>query len=357
MKDLYGKPVRVYFFCMVLAYSRMHYVYFSREPFTTQAAIQAHEFAFQFFGGRTQMIMYDQDRVFVVDENFGNILLVPKFEAYVKKVGFSVRLCRPRDPQSKGKVETFVRYIKESFLQGRIYKGIDALNSDALRWLDMEGNGTTNVRTRKPPRVMFREEYQHLIKVSPTEIATSEIRSVSDKYAVKLDWSVYELPRTAVKPYDRVRIEEQDGMLLFYRADSNELIYKCQRRESPGGTTSCGENSPTKDTVAINSFRMRFDAYDAAEEFAQKVEAEQPRYKNLQLGRVLTLANLCSDEQVVEAMEHCCSVGIYTAAEATAYLIYRHGKDYALKRISKNAYYRNSDRAEEIGREYYGKYK
>ena len=114
MKDLYGKPVRVYFFCMVLAYSRMHYVYFSREPFTTQTAIQAHEFAFQFFGGRTQMIMYDQDRVFVVDENFGNILLVPKFEAYVKKVGFSVRLCRPRDPQSKGKVETFVRYIKES---------------------------------------------------------------------------------------------------------------------------------------------------------------------------------------------------------------------------------------------------
>lgn len=28
MKDMYGKQVRVYFFCMVLAYSRMHYVYF-----------------------------------------------------------------------------------------------------------------------------------------------------------------------------------------------------------------------------------------------------------------------------------------------------------------------------------------
>ena len=61
--------------------------------------------------------------------------------------------------------------------------------------------------------------------------------------------------------------------------------------------------------------------------------------------------------EVIEAMEHCCSVGIYTAAEVTAYLIYRHGKDYALKRISKNAYYRNRDRAEEIGREYYGKHK
>lgn len=356
MKDMYGKPVRVYFFCMVLAYSRMHYVFFSRDPFTTKTSILAHEYAFQYFGGRTQMIVYDQDRVLVVDENFGNIVLVPKFEEYVKKVGFSVRLCRPHDPQSKGKVETFVRYIKESFLQGRIYKGIDALNSDALRWLDMEGNGTTNTRTRKPPRIMFREEYQHLIKVPAVDIGASEIRSVSDKYAVKLDWSVYELPRTAVKPYDQVRIGEQDGMLLFYMAASNELIHKCPRRESPGGTTACEENSPTTDSVASNSFRMRFGAYEAAEEFARRVEEAEPRYKNLQLGRVITLANLCSDEQVVEAMQYCVSVGICTAAEITAYLIYRHGKEYALKRISKNAYYRNRARAEEIRREQYGKH-
>lgn len=356
MKDMYGKQIRVYFFCMVLAYSRMHYVYFSREPFTTQTAIQAHEYAFQYFGGRTQMIAYDQDRVFVVDENFGNIVLVPKFEEYVKKVGFSVHLCRPRDPQSKGKVETFVRYIKESFLQGRVYKGIDVLNSDALRWLDTEGNGTTNMRTRKPPRIMFREEYQHLIKVPAVDIGTSEIRSVSDKYAVKLDWSAYELPRTAVKPYDKVRIEEQDGMLLFYLAASNELIHKCPRRESPGGTTACEENTPTMDSVASNSFRMRFEAYSVAEEFARKVEESEPRYKNLQLGRVLTLANLCSDEQIVEAMEYCVSVGICTAAEITAYLICRHGKEYALKRISKSAYYRNRARVEEIRREQYGKH-
>lgn len=172
------------------------------------------------------MIVYDQDRVFVVGENFGNIILVPKFEEYVKKVGFSVRLCRPHDPQSKGKVETFVRYIKVSFLAGRIYKGIDSLNSDALRWLDAEGNGTTNLRTRKPPRVMFREEARHLTRVQFSDEGFSEIRSVSDKYAVKIDWSVYELPRTAVKPFEQVRVEEQDGMLLFYKAAENELIHK-----------------------------------------------------------------------------------------------------------------------------------
>lgn len=357
MKDMYGKPVRVYFFCMVLAYSRMHFAYFSCDPFTTQTAIEAHEYAFQYFGGRTQMIVYDQDRVFVVDENFGNIVLVPRFEEYVRKTGFCVRLCRPHDPQSKGKVETFVRYIKESFLEGRIYKGIDSLNSDMLRWLDTEGNGTTNLRTRKPPRVMFREEFKHLIKVPPSDVGFSEVRSVSDKYTVKIDWSVYELPRTVVKPYDQVRIEEEDGMLLFYKAGDGALIHKCLRRDSPGGITAYDGNAPKQDSVASNSFRLRFEAYDVAEEFAKKVEETEPRYKNLQFGRMLTLSNVFTTEQMLEAMEYCVNIGICSVAEVTAFLIYRYGKDYVLKRISKNAYYRNRNRAEEIRREKNGKYR
>ena len=66
MKDMYDRYVRVYFFCMVLSYSGMRFVYFSREPFRTKTAIEAHYYAFRFFGGRTQTILYDQDKVFVI---------------------------------------------------------------------------------------------------------------------------------------------------------------------------------------------------------------------------------------------------------------------------------------------------
>ncbi len=128
LKDMYGKMVRIYFFCMVLSYSRMKFVYFSPEPFTTQTAIKAHEYAFRYFGGRTQIILYDLDRMYVVNENLGNIIFVPAFEEYVKHIGYSVSLCRPRDPQSKGKVEKVVGYVKQSFLEGRVYTGIDTLN-------------------------------------------------------------------------------------------------------------------------------------------------------------------------------------------------------------------------------------
>ncbi len=191
---MYDRNIRVYFFCMVLSYSRMRFVYFSREPFRTKTAVDAHKFAFRYFGGRTQTILYDQDRLFVISEKYGNIILVPEFEDFVRKAGFSVVLCHKSDPQTKGKVESFVRYVKEGFLQGRLYTGIDSLNSAALEWLDKECNGTTHERTRKAPRELFREESKHLTKLQ-TEDAEVAIRAVSDKHAV-----IYPMKNTPVTP-------------------------------------------------------------------------------------------------------------------------------------------------------------
>lgn len=52
MMDMYGKTIRVYFFCMILSYSRMKFVYFSPDPFTSKIACLAHDYAFKYFGGR-----------------------------------------------------------------------------------------------------------------------------------------------------------------------------------------------------------------------------------------------------------------------------------------------------------------
>ena len=177
LKDMYGRIVRIYFFCMVLSYSRMKFVYFSPDPFTTKTAIKAHNYAFQYFGGSTQTILYDLDRVYVVSENLGNIIFVPTFEEYVRRIGYSVSLCRPRDPQSKGKVEEVIGYIKQSFLEGRIYTGIDCLNSAALAWLDREGNGRIHTVTRKVPREMFMEEQKYLFHVKPYSEVSSTVAS------------------------------------------------------------------------------------------------------------------------------------------------------------------------------------
>lgn len=110
-KDAYGKKVKVYIFAMVMSASRQKYIHFQLTPFTSQTFVEAHDKAFNYFGGRTTEIVYDQDRVMVVSENSGDIIFTEKFESYRNYAGFSVHLCRGYDPESKGKIEAVIKYI------------------------------------------------------------------------------------------------------------------------------------------------------------------------------------------------------------------------------------------------------
>lgn len=128
MKTAYKRNVRIYFFCMTLLYSRMKFAYFSVDPFDAKTTINAHIAAFRYFGGRTQMIVYNQDKTMVVSENMGDVIFVKEFEDFIKETGFTIYLCKGYDPSTKGKVEKTVDYVKHQFLDGRIYYGLDKLN-------------------------------------------------------------------------------------------------------------------------------------------------------------------------------------------------------------------------------------
>jgi len=164
MKTMYGRNIRIYFFSMILSYSRMKFAYFSVEPFDDRKTIESHIYAFPYFGGRPQMIVYDQDKTMVVSENLGDVIFVKEFEEFIKETGFSIYLCKGYDSSTKGKVEKTVDFVKHQFLDGRIYYGIDRLNAEFLDWLDREGNGLINDTTKKIPRELFKKEYLKLIK-------------------------------------------------------------------------------------------------------------------------------------------------------------------------------------------------
>lgn len=54
------------------------------------------------------------------------------YEAFMKTVGFQTKICKPRHPFTKGKVERLVRFVKENFLAGRAFWNITDLNRAAL---------------------------------------------------------------------------------------------------------------------------------------------------------------------------------------------------------------------------------
>ena len=70
--------------------------------------------------------------MFLRNENQGDYVLTTAFGAYVKSAGIKTVFCRKADPESKGKIERVVRYVKYNFLRGRMSRDIDTLNDEAI---------------------------------------------------------------------------------------------------------------------------------------------------------------------------------------------------------------------------------
>jgi len=155
MRDANNQIFKVYFFCLVLSYSRYKYVYIQTTPFTTSSTIYAHELAFDYLQGIPKKIIYDQDKVLISSENLGDYHLTEKFKAFVNQTHFEPIFCRKSDPQSKGKVENVVKYVKYNFLQGREFTNIEQLNKEVLLWLKRTANGFPHNGTRLIPQNVY----------------------------------------------------------------------------------------------------------------------------------------------------------------------------------------------------------
>ena len=140
-----GTSIRVYAFVMVLGYSRYLYVEFTRSM-TLATLIRCHQNAFAFFGGWPRRILYDNMRQVVV----GPERINARFLDFTRHHGFEVKRCRPYRPRTKGKVERSVSYLRDSFLNGRTFAGLDDLNAQGRHWLGSVANirihGTTQAR-------------------------------------------------------------------------------------------------------------------------------------------------------------------------------------------------------------------
>jgi len=275
MKSMYGNNIRVYFFVMTLSYSRMKYAYFSTVPFNVPETIKAHNYAFEYFGGRPQMLVYDQDKTMVVSENMGDIIFAKEFEGYIKETGFSVYLCRGYDPQTKGRVEKAVDSIKHDFLDGRIYCGIDKLNMECLEWLDGLGNGQVNMYTKKAPREMFKGEYGKLIKVYKKK-NTDIVVLTPKNTAVKYMGNVYKLPEKSFTDDSRVRVERYDKTLLFYHALTNDLICKYEIPEGKGNIVSMPKEAKV---ISIEEeMHLHYKEDETAIKFLELMRKQKSRY-------------------------------------------------------------------------------
>ncbi|MBI0447300.1 IS21 family transposase [Deinococcus sp. DB0503] len=149
--NLEGQTRSIWAFVMVLGWSRALYVEFIRKA-DTASFIRCHLNAFAYFGGMTQSILYDNTKQVVLErDETGQPVWNPQFLDFSLRLGFSIRLCRPYRPRTKGKVESGVGYVEKNFWLGAKFVDDADLNRQARHWLDHVANVRTHGTTRQKP--------------------------------------------------------------------------------------------------------------------------------------------------------------------------------------------------------------
>lgn len=215
-----AEPVAVHVFVMTLGYSRRAWA----EGYLNErlaALLAAHEHAFAHFGGPTAEILYDRMRTVTLGSAEGKPRWNPTFEAFARHWGFEPRLCRPYRAQTKGKVESGVKYVKRNFLPGRCFRDLEDFNAQLAAWLveiaDVRIHGTTHER----PIERFAGEAGVLARAAahPSFLqAMRRERIVAEDWLVSIDANRYSVPwRLIGKTVQVVRVG--DRWHILYRGE------------------------------------------------------------------------------------------------------------------------------------------
>jgi len=218
----------VHLFVLTLGYSRRMYAVATSDE-KMPAFLRSHEEAFEHLGGITHEIVYDNLRSVVLGRDFEGSRFEwnPIFWDFSRYYGFRPAPHRPYRPQTKGKVESGVKYVKR-FLRGKEFTSLDDLNAQLTDWIVNVADQRVHGTTHRQPAEMFLEEKDLLLPVASHRAYVIEERSL--RYVPKDCLVAFQANRYSV-PYrlagKRVEVLTDGEMIKIYHA--GELV-SCHAR-------------------------------------------------------------------------------------------------------------------------------
>lgn len=318
------KKVKLYFIAFVLSHSRYKYVEWLDRPFTTRDLINAHENAFKWFEGIPHEMVYDQDSVIVVSENGGNLIYTKEFEVYRQQRSLKIRVCRKADPESKGRIENVVGYIKKNFAKHRIFTNIDRWNEDSWKWLSRTGNYKIHHTTKKRPVEVFQEEKHHLRPV-PNPLEFSNVKPVSSiTRTVRRDNTIrylsnrYSVPLGTFNKQEKVYIQRTEEHLLIYASPNGPLMAKHKICHGKGQLIQ--DRQHTRDrSKGIDAYMDTVASYftdlHLAQYFLEEIRDRYPRYIRDQLQIIMNQLKKTPQEISNHALKGCVDKRLFCATD------------------------------------------
>lgn len=329
MQKATGGRQKVYFMAVVLSRSRYKYAYFINKPFTSDLAIKAHQLAFEYMEGVPHKMLYDQDKVFIVDEHGGDVVLTQKFKRYIEMEACKVLFCRKADPQTKGKVENVVKYVKNSFLKGRKYHTIDHLNESAIKWLERTGNAKKHGSTKLIPEAEWQIEKRSLLPVKNGKVRyLTEVSRRS--YKVRKDNTIayrsnfYTLPTGTYQNRDsQVWVEATQDQLRIYDEQNKVLVAVHPICLLKG--TLIRNNDHLRDKKSSLKQKEEqvihlLDCDPLSKNYLQAIHKDKPRYYHDHLREMLNILGAYDVQVIKSAIGQCMSLQVYNAFDLKSML-------------------------------------
>ena len=246
------QPVVLHLFVLTLGYSRRHYM----EPALDERVPQlldAHEQAFDHFGGHTREHLYDRPRTICRPDGQNAVVWNPTFLSFARYWGFEPRLCRPYRARTKGKVESGVKYLKRNFLLGRSFIDLTDVREQWAEWNATVSDVRVHGTTHQPPIQRFVEERSALLPRAARpgfKLEARFMRIVAEDFLVSLDTNRYSVPFVLIG--HTVEVERRDGQVRVHHR--GKLV--ATHAELPGryGMVVLPEHGPGP---AVRNARMR----------------------------------------------------------------------------------------------------
>lgn len=320
-----GKEKTLYFISFVLSHSRYKVVEWLDRPFTTRDVIRAHEHAFQKLEGIPRQLVYDQDHLIVVSENAGEIIYTAEFQSYREQRKLNIHLCRKADPESKGRIENVVGFIKKNFAKHRVYHNIDQWNEHCEAWLVRTGNGKIHNTTKKRPVEVYALEKQHLRPVSPINYYrvddTSITRVVRKDNTIRYKANRYSVPLgTYTHGKEKivyVYLEEHDTLVIREHPQSSiiaEHTISYEKGKLIQHTQHTRDWSKGIDAY-MKTIAEQFKDVQQAVSYLEKVRKLYPRYIRDQLMIISREINKVAPDISHKALHLCISKNLYSASD------------------------------------------
>ena len=335
---------RVYIFGVLLSASRSKYSAVQGKPFKAIDVIKHLLNCFEYFGGIPEELVIDQDSTMVVSENNGDLIYTKQFDAFIAEMDIKMFVCRKSDPESKGKVENFIGFIKKSFFNSRIFsstneensKGnldIDKINESMLLWLDRKANGKISQATGHRPSDLIEKEREKLrplrtsifddnsfLKRSSRKVSAESLISVkSCKYSVPYEYNHQEVWVSF----------DNDKLLVYASSNSFKIIAEHKISLFPNKkvinkTHYKGRDEKPKELCQDISNRIRVEGWF---DFVQQNYSTHKRYFRDQY-RLLDrfLLDTKYDEKVLaEAIKFCNEIEKFSATNLKDAYTYMEG--------------------------------